>query len=247
MSYTQVADQAFTWPPLAWSDGTYSETINPAKLAYRGVLIERPCANCDTVDVHFQGKCNSGPCQVCGETERERGTWHAYVHNHEFVHGTYYPADIEFPCTCDAAIKWHHIHKPGCGSIERAFHTILAKVLEIGMPEHYSSDLFRDYQYISGLGVRRGQPVIKRFIWAVRVTGSDLYLPEVGLNTVWGERENERYFAYDGVTHGPLGDFPEVNLATARTLLSVWRIGDVAMPGNHPFVEGCCEQPEGEH
>lgn len=33
------------------------------KLAYRGVLIERPCVNCDTVDIHFEGRCNSGPCQ----------------------------------------------------------------------------------------------------------------------------------------------------------------------------------------
>jgi hypothetical protein len=71
------------------------ETTSPAKLTYGSVLIERPCINCDTVDVHFQGKCNSGRCMhpdCLAKGMRYTSQYNHYLFtptDHAWIPGTY--------------------------------------------------------------------------------------------------------------------------------------------------------------
>lgn len=213
--------------------GYTSRSVNPTKLAYRGVLIERPCVNCDTVDVHFDGECNSGPCADCGK-DRYVSTMrfgyiesHGYGDDHKWTPNTYYPDDIEEP-ECNCTGHWSHIPgNPTCPRTSwRGFDRIVDKARELGLPELYTSDLFRDYQHITGRGQTwQGQPPVLRFVWALRRNGcgTDLFTPEVGISSYHDDSPHMAYFLYDGITHGPLGDFVECNLDTARTVLSAWR------------------------
>lgn len=104
----------------------YSRSVLPLKLAYRGVLIERPCANCDTVNVHFEGMCDA----FRGDTN------------------TYYPNDFE-------------------QSVPALFDAMVDTARMVGMPEYFTADLFRDYQWITN---HPGEG----FVWSVRDTGSDI-------------------------------------------------------------------------
>lgn len=204
--------------------------VNPIKLAYRGVLIERPCVGCDTVDIHFEGKCNSGPCQHVDDgikcraerfTTNRNGTWgHDYMYGHEWVAPTYYPADFEWANNESSTLQ--------SDLAQEAFIRILDKVKQIGQPEYYTCDLFRDFQRLTGQNKQFPTPA-HRFVWAVRQggCGTDLFTPEMGINRYYDTNPHQAYFAYDGRTHGPLGDFVEVNLDTARTLLSIWRADDL--------------------
>src|SRR5262245_59307891 len=112
--------------------------IYPAKLAHRGVLIERPCAHCDTTDLHFDGKCSTssrGPCTICGLPYRsgEGGGWPTHpvdvngkwgtqtdLPYHDFTPGSYIPADFS-------------------PDVPAAFDAIVAMARFIGKPEHFTS------------------------------------------------------------------------------------------------------------
>lgn len=198
-------------------------TVYPAKLAYRGVLIERPCAHCDTVDLHFEGRCSTssnGPCTVCGLPYRsgDGGGWPTHpvdVHGeyrsslpmHDFEPGYYIPADFE-------------------SDVPVAFDAIISTVLEIGLPEMFTSDLFRDYQLLSSQGLWRTAPAPRRFIFAVRSTGTDIILPHAGLMTEPRLRANERFFAWDETYLPGLG-LCEATEENALELLRIWHAKDM--------------------
>lgn len=217
-----------------------NKSVHPVKLAYRGVLIERPCDWCDTVDIHFEDRCNSGPCAaitgfdidhdvVCGLSRYFPNRGNDFGHgvrehdqavDHKWVAHTYYPADIEF-----AIPKGPGLVISDAAIAQLAFHKILDRAREDGQPEHYTSDLFRDYQRLSGhgaFGQKWQRPEWHQFVWKLRAHGhgTDLYFPGEMIYT--SDTRGDRYFLYDGRTHGPLGDFPECNLDTARTVLTTW-------------------------
>lgn len=211
--------------------------VSPVKLPYRGVLIERPCIHCNTVDIHFEGNCNSGPCVQCGDpryvSTRNSGTWgHDYSHDHKWLAHEYFPADIVWPDEPTfAEIGYPADNQPG-RMARRAFHVILDKVKEIGWPEMYTCDLFWDQRRLAGQSPDYPVP-LPRFVWAVRSTGTDLFSPEQGIFQGY-EAKDRRFFAYDGRTHGPLGNFVEMNIDTARAVLSVWRAEELAPV--QPFI-----------
>ena len=185
-------------------------TIYPTKLAFLGVLIERPCAHCDTVDLHFDGLCNSGPCAVCGIGKHSNGwqthpvdvhgEWRSELPMHDFTPGIYFPADFE-------------------GPVPAAFEAILGVVREIGMPGHYLSDLFRDYQQL----VREAP---RQFIWAVRSTGTDIILPHADIMREPRLDANERFFTWDETYLPGLG-LNEVSKEDARALLEQWHAAEL--------------------
>jgi len=189
-----------------------SLVVHPVKLAFRGVLIERPCAHCDTVDLHFDGHCPSGPCTVCGQPRRfdgwpshpldVHGQWRTELPLHDFTPGTYSPADFG-------------------QDLSAAFLAIVDQARQIGLPEHYTSDLFRDYQALMSLGPWRGAPKPRQFIWAVRSTGTDLIQPHAGLMTEPRLRSNERFFAWDETCLPGLW-LCEVSESSALGLLQRW-------------------------
>jgi hypothetical protein len=250
MSYTPVADQAFLYPPFRYADGTFSRAISPAKLAYRGVLIERPCVNCDTVDIHFDGRCNSGPCQalfedgVCGV--HRFGSRSELNHDRQYMHDwkapTYYPADIEWPGLPSLDIDGYPVFDNPTYQARQAFHALLDCVRQIGWPEYFTIDLFRDYQKIASKGRYEGEPPPRRFAWAVRSAGTDLFTPEYGIRQ--RVSSEERFFLYDGQPHGPLGRFVECGEADARAMLAMWRRQDLA-PIQRPCLR--CGRFLGEH
>ena len=142
---------------------------HPAKLAYEGVLIERPCDFCDTTDLHFDNLCQQGPCRVCGVARHEQGrathplgsdgTWSG-AGMHDWTAHEYLPADFK-------------IESP-------AFKAMLREVRRQGWPMSYTSDLFRDYQNLTGTGrVYRDEPwENRRFIWVLRSLGTHMFQPD---------------------------------------------------------------------
>lgn len=176
--------------------------VEPALLAYRGVLIERPCAWCDATSIHFDGLCQDGPCSVCGVPRREGGwashprnadgTWHVFPDSeqHDWTPHSYLPADID-------------LDSP-------AFEAIVDVARTLGMPERYTSDLFRDYQSIvANPGAR--------FVWIVRQWGTHYITPVIS-GAVTYLRDNEptaQVFWWNGFTLEP------INWDTAAVLLVV--------------------------
>lgn len=139
-----------------------SRAVEAQKLAYRGVLIERPCAFCDTNSYHLDGLCQDGPCTVCGQRRRDQG-WATHPLNaqglwrgsydepvHDWQPHSYLPADIDQNLP--------------------AFEAMVDEARHLGMPEHYTSDLYRDYQFV------RDNPDT-RFIWIVRDMGTHIIVP----------------------------------------------------------------------
>jgi hypothetical protein len=187
------------------------EITYPARLAYRGVLIERPCVHCDTTDLHFDGRCQHGPCTVCGLPYRtegwpthpvdEHGEYRSSLPMHEFSYGSYAPADFE-------------------AEVPAAFDALVSLVRFIGWPEHFTSDLFRDYQMLSRQGLYHTTPP-RRFIFAVRPTGTDIILPHADVMSEPRLRSNERFFVWNEVYLPGLG-FIECTEEQARILLREW-------------------------
>lgn len=170
-------------------------SVHPVKLAYRGVIIERPCVHCDTVNIHFEGLCQSGPCARCGrqrfDSKGRGGGIECGYDLHQWQGQAYHPADIEWPAEskcarcgieraehcneqcdlpCWSGACEHHLFVEHAA--RAAFDAIVDRAREIGLPERYTSDLFRDYQRI----VRDN---VTTFVWAVRNhgNGTDIYAP----------------------------------------------------------------------
>lgn len=171
--------------------------VQTATLPYHGVLIERPCSVCDTTDLHFDGRCMQGPCTVCGELRGTHYQGAAGVEPHEWTGASYQPALIaDAPASFDAIIS-------------------MARLM--GMPAHFRSDLYRDYQALTNQGLwSRSQP-LQRFIWTVRSTGTDLITERTRAQTA--ELlivRNERHFLWqDNV-------LTEVSAAQALAAHSLW-------------------------
>lgn len=169
------------------------------KLPYRGVVIDRPCANCDTCDVHFQDECAMGPCTVCGE---KRGTHYAWPEGpqHEWTPNHYQPALI-----AEAPV---------------AFNAMITMVRHTGMPAHFMSDLYRDYQLLKGEGMYRHDAPPDRFVWGVRSTGTDLITEHTVRSTAQLLIERaEKLYAWNG------HHLREIGRETAMVLTAKYRIG----------------------
>jgi hypothetical protein len=132
---------------------------NASLLAYRGVLIERPCFWCDTTSIHMDNLCSDGPCAICGVRRHVNnwashpatadGVWRGNYSEplHDWAPHTYLPADIDRDLP--------------------AFEAMVDTARVLGMPEHYTSDLFRDYQFVAH---DDKQP----FVWIVRRSGTHI-------------------------------------------------------------------------
>lgn len=176
---------------------------HPTSLAYQGVLIERPCAHCDTVNLHFEGLCQEGPCLVCGVARRHAGSRHHdwYTSDHEWVAHTYYPADFTVR--------------------SEAFEQMLTQVKLIGWPGHYTSDLFRDYQMLTGQGIYKERLDQQRFVWVLRSMGTHLFVPDgYGRGGLQWHAENEKT-AHVFVWNPFRTELTEVNYDTARAILAL--------------------------
>lgn len=114
--------------------------------------ITRPCANCDTVNLHFLD--HGAGCKL------------------------YVPAVMDRPFT-------------------PAFTAIMAAAHKLGMPRHYTSDLFRDYQALV-CGAFGAVP--REFLWAVGDTGT---------HEVWEPVREDRYGTPAAV-------------ALARSIVRIW-------------------------
>lgn len=177
-------------------------SVRPFSFPYEGVLIERPCVFCDTVNYHFEGLCQDGPCAQCGEERRVEGrTHHDWVTDHTWLAHTYLPADIT-------------IESP-------AFKAMLKVVRETGFPSSYTSDLFRDYQNLTGTGrVYKGQPMEdERFVWVLRQMGTHMFRHDGygrgGLRYHIEQTPDARFFIWNRFT------LEEVNADTASAVLAV--------------------------
>jgi len=177
-----------------------------ARLAYRGVLIERPCTFCDLTDNHYDGLCNDGPCRICGVRKRQEGwathpleadgQWRSFPSGeaHDWAPHSYMPADVDENLP--------------------AFEAIVDAARSLGMPERYTSDLFRDYQLC--LQYRDEA----RFIWVVRQWGTHMIFPSTTgwQGAVHWLQQNEatsQVFSWNGYSLEP------VNWETAGAILAV--------------------------
>lgn len=161
----------------------------PISLGCNGVLIERPCRWCDTTSIHFDGLCQDGPCTVCGIAKRRDG-WATHPCNPD---GTWQT----FPDTSQHDWTAHHYEPAMVEGDLPAFEAITAAALKLGWPTRYTSDLFRDYQFI-----RDNEPDI-RFLWIVRESGTHIVVPghDGAIPTAEYLRDNEhgaRAFWWDG-------------------------------------------------
>lgn len=170
--------------------------VDPIHLPYHGVLIERPCTHCDTVDMHYEGECSQGPCQKCG---RKRGEHYWLTEDeHDWQPARYDPALIA--------------NAPG------SFDAIIDEAGALGWPAHFSSDLYRDYQALRGLGLWKNRAVPERFVWVVRDTGTDLITVETqGQTARLLVERNRRHYVWDG------DHLHAVRPQAALEMHSVWR------------------------
>jgi hypothetical protein len=174
--------------------------VELATMAFGGVLIERPCAFCDSTDYHYDGLCNTGPCRSCGVQRREGGhIVHDYtVDDHKWTAWDYEPFDFT--------------------TRSGAFEQMLA-VLRSNpeLVQRYTTDIVRDYQYLIGGGED------ERFIWAVRPWGTHIITrSDYGRGTLSYLRDNEpeaRYFYWNGFV------LDEVSHDTGRALSALPPVG----------------------
>lgn len=185
------------------------ELVTPTSLAYRGVLIERPCFFCNTADIHMDGLCNAGPCMVCSVHKHvdgwathpaaPDGKWHGSYDEplHDWQPHSYLPADIDENLPC--------------------FEQIVDAARSVAMPEAYTTDLYRDYQFIRDVSEHPDSTDL-RFVWAVRRWGTHILWQHGWLGTLAYLKHNEptaKLFYWNGFGLAPC-DFD-----TAHVLLSI--------------------------
>lgn len=174
--------------------------FDAVKLPYRGVLIERPCFNCDTTDMHFEGECSQGPCTVCGETRGSHYQGAIDSTPHDWTPNVYQPALI--------------------ANAPDPFNEMVDNARLIGSPAHFSSDLYRDYQLLCGLGLYKHSEPVRLFIWGVRSTGTDVLTEHTTRSTaVLLLDRAEHIFEWNGFS------LRETDRETALALLAAYRIG----------------------
>jgi hypothetical protein len=181
-----------------------SRLIDAQSVEYRGVLIERPCLHCDTTSFHLDGLCQDGPCTVCGVNKRVDG-WASH------------PAAADGLWRSNYAEPMHdwaaHSYEPAqISATIPAFEAMIGVALQLGWPERYTSDLFRDYQFTK----REDAP--QRFCWVIRKWGTHIITAHPSFRGALGwMKDNEpeaRVFCWTGT------DLVHTTFEMAATCLS---------------------------